>query len=198
MIGHDQPTQQLPATDAEDTLWRAGDVTREARKARNLTLSALAELTGVSVSMLSMLERGVASPSIGTLVSVTSALGLHMTDLFEPVFDTSGNPIRRRQDQPVFKTAEGVMRRIVHTDVSRGIEVAVNEYQPSTSSANHPVHHSGVEFGVVVSGTLILTLDEEDYTLNPGDGISYQSKVPHRFRNVSNKPAQTVWVNLDA
>jgi uncharacterized cupin superfamily protein len=74
----------------------------------------------------------------------------------------------------------------------------VNEYQPSTSSANHPVHHSGVEFGVVVSGTLVLTLDEEDYTLNSGDGISYQSKVPHRFRNVSNKPAQTVWVNLDA
>jgi ribosome-binding protein aMBF1 (putative translation factor) len=58
--------------DADEMVRAVGASIRAARKRRRLTLQELAERTGVSISMLSMLERGVASPSIGTLVSVSS------------------------------------------------------------------------------------------------------------------------------
>src|SRR5580692_2541023 len=68
---------------AGELLQVVGASIRMARKRRRMTLQDLASQTGVSVSMLSMLERGVATPSIGTLVSVSSALGLHMAQLFQ-------------------------------------------------------------------------------------------------------------------
>ena len=185
-------------SEAEDTVRQIGSVVREARKQRNLTLNELAELTGVSVSMLSMLERGIASPSIGTLVSVTSALGLHMSELFESSAAAEADPVRRRDDQVSFETAEGVLRRIVHSDLASGVEFVVNEYQPGTTSSSRPVHHGGTEYGVVLSGTLTVTLNGVDYVLRQGDGITYPSQWPHRISNHGKTQARAVWVNLDA
>jgi transcriptional regulator with XRE-family HTH domain len=183
--------------DTEETIRRIGAVVRETRKQRGMTLNALAEQTGVSVSMLSMLERGVASPSIGTLVSVTSALGLHMANLFASP-ESPADPVSRVKDQIEFETAEGVIRRIVHNDNLRGVEFVVNEYQPGTSSAGEALHHAGTEFGVVLSGTLTVTLDGIDHVLRAGDGITYSSQVPHRISNHGKTQARAVWINLDS
>lgn len=182
---------------AEETVRRVGAVVREARTQRRLTLNELASQTGVSVSMLSMLERGVASPSIGTLVSVASALGLHMSELFGGMEGSDANPVRRVDDQVSFESEEGALRRVVHTDLGRGVEVCVNEYEPGTSSSGNPVHHGGTEYGVVLSGSLTVTLDGVDHVLRPGDGITYSSQVPHRIANAGRTRARAVWVNLD-
>lgn len=183
---------------AQETVRHVGSVVRETRTQRHLTLNELANQTGVSVSMLSMLERGVASPSIGTLVSVASALGLHMSELFGGIQDADSDPVSPLDKQVSFETEEGALRRVVHSDVTIGLEMCVNEYEPGTSSSRDPVHHGGYEFGVVVSGTLTVSLDGVDHVLRAGDGITYPSHVPHRISNVGRNRARAVWVNLDA
>jgi transcriptional regulator with XRE-family HTH domain len=182
--------------DANETLQVVGASVRMARKRRRMTLQDLADQTGVSVSMLSMLERGVASPSIGTLVSVSSALGLHMAELFQDASAQAPSPVRRRSDQVVIQAAEGVSRRLVHTDVEHDLEMVVNEYEPGTSSSMTPVHHDGVEFGVIISGTLTVRLDDADYVLESGDGIAYSSSTPHLLTNNGPAKAWAVWVNV--
>src|SRR5918994_2299004 len=57
-----------------------GNRIRDLRGQKTLTLQALSELTGLSPSMLSLVERGQTTPSIGTLVVISSALGVHMSD----------------------------------------------------------------------------------------------------------------------
>jgi len=94
------------------------------------------------------------------------------------------------------EAAEGVTRRLVHNDFDRGLEVVVNEYEPSSASAGERLHHDGKEYGVVLSGTLTVELGDSIYTLNEGDGISYSSRVPHRFVNKSTKRVRTMWFNV--
>lgn len=184
--------------DTEETVRAIGHRIRELRQARNLTLGAVAERTGLSVSLLSMVERGRTGPSIGTLVAISGALGVHMPDLFDRR-SVSGppDPVRRRDHQPTYETAEGVTRRVVHTDDAQGFEMAVNEYAPGTSSSPTPVHHDGHEFGLVLGGTLTVELDGRSHTVRPGDAISYDSRIPHRLINGSRRQTRALWVNLD-
>jgi transcriptional regulator with XRE-family HTH domain len=182
--------------EANEMLQVVGASVRVARKRQRMTLQDLTDRTGVSVSMLSMLERGLASPSIGTLVSVSSALGLHMAQLFQDASAQASSPVRRRADQVVVQAAEGVSRRLVHTDVEHDLEMVINEYEPGTSSSATPVHHDGMEFGLLLSGTLTVTLDDADYALEPGDGIAYSSATPHVLTNNGMVKARAVWVNV--
>src|SRR6201991_451051 len=54
---------------------------KEIRLARGMTLQSVSDVSGLSPSMLSLVERGRASPSIGSLVVIANSLGVTMTDL---------------------------------------------------------------------------------------------------------------------
>lgn len=187
-----------PDVTAAETMRAVGSRVREVRKTRRLTLKDVAEHTGVSTSMLSMLERGVTTASVGTLVSVASALGVHMSDLFNHPRDDMQSPVRRLADQPTVRSNSGTTRRIAHHDQRTGIEFAVNEYPPGSASGSGATHHGGREFGVVISGNLTIELDGELHDLSPGDAIAYSSTRPHRIANQGDTPTMTVWVNVDA
>jgi transcriptional regulator with XRE-family HTH domain len=183
--------------DADETVAFIGNRIRLLRADRNLTLQALADKTGLSSSMLSLVERGKTSPSIGMLVAIASALGAHMSDLFDNRAGKQRDPVIRLEDQPVFVTAENVKRRIVRTDDDRGIELVFNEYEPGTGSGSGLVHHSGHEYGVLLEGTLTVEVDGARYELETGDSISYDSELPHRIQNNGRQHARAVWINLD-
>jgi len=69
--------------DPEADLHRAiGRTIREARKSQELTLKQLARRTGLSVSLLSQIERAESSASISSLYKIASALRLRMAELF--------------------------------------------------------------------------------------------------------------------
>ena len=182
---------------ADQTIAQIGARIRVLRQRRNLTLKALAAETGLSVSMLSMLERGVASASVGTLVSVTSALGIHMHELFDRPDATRASPVVRKSDQALAITSEGTTRRIAHYDAQAGVELAVNTYAPGGSSSPTATHHRGRELGVVLSGSLRIEVDGDTYVLDPGDAVAYASTKRHRISNDGTTECVAVWVNLD-
>jgi DNA-binding NtrC family response regulator len=69
--------------DPEADLHRAiGRTIRDSRKAQELTLKQLARRTGLSVSLLSQIERAESSASISSLYKIASALRLRMAELF--------------------------------------------------------------------------------------------------------------------
>lgn len=190
------PAPNDPSGDTVDTMREVGAQIRRIRRRRDMTLQQLGAETGTSVSMLSMLERGVAMPSISTLVAVASALGAHMADLFGAVTEQR-SPLRRLSDQVEVHTAHGVLRRLVHNDPSRGLEMVVNEYEPGTRSGPEPSHHNGAEFGIVLSGTLTIQIDGVDHVVAAGDAVHYPSTTPHLITNTGHVKARAVWVNLD-
>jgi transcriptional regulator with XRE-family HTH domain len=182
---------------AAETVQAIGARVRALRSQRQLTLQALADMTGLSASLLSLVERGRTSPSIGTLVSVAHALGIHMNDLVPGEDRSWASPVTRHADQRQFSTPEGVTRRVIKDDRPRGVEIAVNEYAPGGRSADSSLHHEGYEYGMVLEGTLTVYLANGRHVLKSGDAIGYDSTKPHRICNESKRAARALWVNLD-
>jgi transcriptional regulator with XRE-family HTH domain len=180
----------------EDAIALIGTRIRDLRTMKGMPLRALADRTGLSMSMLSLVERGKASPSIGTLIAICSALDVHMADLLAPVNLVRQSPVSRAEEQPVVQTQPGVDRRILRDDRVNGVEIAINQYAPDTGSAPMPIHHEGFEYGVVLEGQLTVELDGTVHTLKPGDLISYDSAKNHRIRNDGPRKARALWVNL--
>jgi transcriptional regulator with XRE-family HTH domain len=180
----------------EDAIALIGTRIRDFRTAKEMPLRALAEHTGLSMSMLSLVERGKTSPSIGTLIAICSALDVHMADLLAPVSLVKASAVSRVVDQPVVQTRAGVDRRILRDDRANGVEIAINQYAPDTGSAPTPIHHEGFEYGVVLEGQLTVELDGKSHTLKAGDLISYDSARSHRISNHGGRKARALWVNL--
>jgi transcriptional regulator with XRE-family HTH domain len=197
------PEEPLAATAAEiaestaATLAAIGLRIREARNARSMTLQALAAASGLSTSMLSLVERGRASPSIGSLVVIASALGITMSELVASEPTSEEKLVVRASEPPAIETAQHVIRRLMRDDRARGVTVAVNEYQPHTGSNDRPVTHAGFEYGYVLEGRLTVEVDGAVYILNPGDLISYLSQRPHRIWNHGSTLVRTLWFNID-
>ena len=191
-----EPAEELEGLAAQ-ALLAIGTRIRQVRSERGFTLQALADMTGLSASLLSLVERGKTSPSIGTLVAVAHALGVHMADLVPGAPPVSEIPVVRVHQQPVYSTPEGVNSRILCDDRVRGLEVALNEYASGGRSADASLHHDGCEYGVVIEGVLTVDVDGVAYELNQGDSIAYDSSRPHRIQNNSRREARAIWVNLD-
>ena len=118
--------------------------------------------------MVSMVERGRTSPSIGTLVAIASALGVHMSELFELDVDGPRDAVQRADEQQVVEATGGVLRRLVQVDPRRGLELVVNEYAPGTASAVQVTHHSGYEYGYVLEGVLTVELQNTSHRIEQG------------------------------
>ena len=187
-----------PVRAVSSTLRQVGARIRLARKRHRMTLAHVAEATGLTPSMLSMVERGVAAPSIGALVAISDVLKIPMASLFQPAHDgdDARAPVRRREAQSVISTGRGAQRRLVIRDAADNIELAENTYLPGASSAEQPLRHLGREFGIVLSGRLQVEAGGEVYVLRRGDAILVDSSMPHRFTNIGRGVVRTLWVNV--
>lgn len=190
------PIEPAVSETTEKTLAMIGQRIRDLRKARGMTLQALAEVTGLSSSMLSLVERGLASPSIGSLIVISDALGKSMSALVSESHDTADNLVSRARDAQVVRTATGVIRRVMKEDIANSVTVAVNEYAPQTGSSDQPLSHEGYEYGIVLEGMLIVEVEDSSHLLYVGDLISYASRRPHRIWNPGPATARTVWFNI--
>ncbi len=190
-----QATEEITETMAA-TLVTIGVRIRKARVARSMTLQALADASGVSPSMLSLVERGRAAPSIGSLIVIADALGVAMSDLIVAESIPVEDVIVRPADQRVIETAQHVVRRLLREDRARAVSVAINEYAPNTGSAPTPLSHTGYEYGFVLEGKLTVEIDGVLHKIEKGDLISYSSRRPHRIWNHGKRNARTLWFNL--
>src|SRR3954453_9187209 len=93
--------------DAHDLDQRIAARVRELRAARRLSLDALAARSGVSRSMISLIERGESSPTAVVLEKLAAALAVTLASLFDvssaaPRAAEDG-PVARRGDQPLWR-----------------------------------------------------------------------------------------------
>ena len=182
---------------AEHLSNRLGERVLAIRRQRGFMLREVAEKTGVSIAMLSMIERGRSNPSIGTLHALANAFGVRMSELLHSIEPPDQHSIiRRAENQEVIRGAAGVERRIMIDDPDRGYELAENRYEPGTASARVPLHHQGYEFGFVLEGQLEVTVEDRVHVARTGDAIKLDSNLPHRFRNPGPHVTRTLWVNI--
>ena len=109
-------------------------------------------------------------------------------------------PVVRAAEREVLTLDSGVTWELLgqvpdaHTDFLR------ITYQPggsSSSGAGLLMRHSGTEYGHVLSGELVLTLGFDEHHLRAGDSVSFDSTMPHSYRNDGTEPAVGIWFVLE-
>lgn len=179
-------TQAPPETAAPDQ--GLGKRIRAARSRRGLSVAELASQAGVSKSLVSQIERGIAAPSIDTVRRLASALRLPVFSLFmeEP---NSGMVVRHDARRVVRYPGSRATREVLSPTLSGRMVLLWVTFPPGEDS-HETVRHVGEETVVVVRGTLEVDLAQERVILEVGDSMTFDSEVPHAFRNPTNQETQ--------
>lgn len=196
----DRDEVPAPLEESDETtnqiLCAIGAKIRDLRTQHGMTLQKLGSVTNLSPSMLSLVERGRASPSIGSLIAIAQALGATLSHLLQDATADEQSLVVRGDAVNVVRTSSGLLRRILRQDHARGVTLSVTEYPPSSATAQDARAHDGYEHGYVISGELTVDVDGVTHNLKAGDLISYDSLRPHRISNRGAAPATALWFNL--
>ena len=183
-------------TDAADVNRRIAERVRELRAARRLSLDALAVRSGVSRSMISLVERGESSPTAVVLERLATGLGVTMAAMFDvPAgIGKANGPIMRRTDQPVWRDpASGYLRRNVSpAAVAQPMQIVEVEFPPKARVAfESGARDVRVDQQVwVLEGTIDITLGDDRHRLRTGDCLAMQLDRPTMFHNPTRKPVR--------
>ena len=204
-----------------DSLEDIGEHLRAARLERHISLREMARRISVSPSFVSQVELGKAKPSLGTLYSFLSELGLSLDELMprsedSPAPDPEAESNLRQAplstngtlpwQAPVSPVQKADSRRMVqltgvawerltsHDDPLVDFLHVTYEPQAESCPRDHLMRHSGIEYGVVTHGRLTVQIGFEVHELESGDSISFDSGTPHRLSNNADVTCTSVWV----
>jgi transcriptional regulator with XRE-family HTH domain len=187
---------------------------RKEREAKKLSLRSVASAVGVSASLLSQVETGKTQPSVSTLYSIVTYLGLSLDELMghEPVItkpvaarvvaDSTGGAervsdsiVQRVEDSPAIDMENGVKWERLAVGHTEWVSPIMVTYAPGGSSSveGKLMRHQATEYGVIIEGTLTLKLEFNTYELTPGDSFCFDANRPHMYLNATNKEARGVW-----
>ncbi|WP_312794245.1 cupin domain-containing protein [Tianweitania sp.] len=165
------------------------------RSAAGLSQRQLAERANVPHAQISNVEKNKVSPSVSTLRRILSGVGVSMADFFEPEREVPPGPFFEA-DQLLDLTSkiavnaigEGSGRmafRQIGDARSHNLQILHEVYEPGADTGETLLQHPSSEGGYVVEGELEVTVDAEIRVLRAGEAYLFDSRQPHRFRNLS-------------
>jgi transcriptional regulator with XRE-family HTH domain len=169
---------------------RIAERVRELRSAQAQSLDGLASRSGVSRSMISLIERGESSPTAVVLEKLAAGLGVPLASLFDgpgAVRPTSGGPVARRVDQPVWRDpASGYRRRSVSPPgVPQPMQIVDVHFPAGGRVAFEAGLRDARAFQQiwVLEGAIDITIGQECHRLRAGDCLAMQLDRPAMFHN---------------
>lgn len=181
-----------------------GDRLREERVKVGISQRELARRLGLSPSLISQLESGQSRPSVGTLYSIVTELGLSLDHVIRGAdFPDSNGPSQAPAAAPVVHPGEratidldsGVRWEELAATHEEGVDFleAIYEVGGASTPDESLMRHQGREYGYIVSGRLHIQIGFQTYELEPGDSIAFDSTTPHRFSNRGDVPVHAIW-----
>jgi transcriptional regulator with XRE-family HTH domain len=164
----------------------------EARRARGLSVTALAERSGVSRAMIGKIERGAAQPTAVLLGRLSGALGITLSELVARA-EGDGGRLVRRDDQPTWTDpATGYLRRAV-SPAGAPLEL-VEVSLPAGSQISFPADSYAFVHHVIwmLEGRLRFREGNVEHDLEPGDCLRLGPPAPGSYVNPTDKPCRYV------
>ena len=161
---------------------------RPVRRQRGLTLEQLAQLTGLTKSYLSKIERGHSTPSIAVALKVARALDVDVGRLF------SAEAAQEKITVDRADKGDGTRYRVLAPSLL-GKSMSPFIVRPTGEAADDPhPEHAGQEFVFVHAGRVELDYGDQTIALGPGDSAYFDASISHKIRAVGAKPAEVVVV----
>jgi transcriptional regulator with XRE-family HTH domain len=178
-----------PAARDTDFEVDVGHRLRVLRREHGHSLRRLADLSGLNVNTLSLIENGRTSPSVSTLQQVARALQVPISAFFE--VDESAQTVvyQKTGQRPRAAFAHGMAEDLGAGMTLHGGQPLLVTLRPGADSGAAPIVHTGHEFVYCLEGLLAYTVDNHDYVLAAGDSLIFEAHLPHRWGNPG--PTQT-------
>lgn len=193
------------ARDLPSELDAIGDRLREERVKAGISQRELARRLGLSASLISQLESGLSKPSVGTLYAIVTELGLSLDRVIRgEEFDggpsrvqstETKSPLVHPGERQILDLASGVRWEELTAETEDGVDFlhAIYEVGGASTPDQSLMRHHGREYGYIISGQLGLQIGFQNYELNPGDSIAFDSTEPHRLYNRGDEPVHAIW-----
>lgn len=155
----------------------------KARKAQDLSLDRLSEITGVSKSMLGQIERGEVNPTVNILWKIANGMRIPFSALMTEE-NNKVNVVRKKNITPVTgDKGEYSLYSLFPYNESKRFEIYSETIEPRGGNESD-AHSKGVEEYVIVSkGILNMIINGEEFVIEEGDSISFRADVPHTYKN---------------
>lgn len=188
-----------------ESLEGIGERLREERTKAGMSQRELARRLGLSASMISQLESGLSKPSVGTLYAIVTELNLSLDRVIrgDDYHDDSGelapnevvDPLVRPAERQAIDLDSGVRWEELTATSEDGVDFlhAIYEVGGASTPDESLMRHHGREYGYVMSGTLGIKIGFQEYELNAGDSIAFDSTKPHRLFNKGDVPVHAIW-----
>lgn len=174
---------------------------REIRLQYGLSQRQLADKAGVPHGQISMIETNKSSPSVASLRKILGGFGINMSEFFEPdvikqtqVFFTPGD--LRDLTSQLYQGQEAKRTMLTLKQVgdakTHGLQILHERYEAGADTGDDLIEHEASEGGIVIAGELEVTVGNEVRVLKAGDAYLFNSRQPHRFRNISDRAAEVV------
>jgi len=173
-----------------------GREVRAYRRQRGITVADLAELTGLSIGMLSKIENGNTSPSLTTLQALSHALSVPLTAFFrgfeehrEAVHTPAGTGVEIERAG----TRAGHQYNLLGHIGSNASGVMVEPYLITLTQESDifpTFQHGGIETIYMLEGELQYRHSDTLYPLKPGDTLFFDADAPHGPEVLEKLPAR--------
>ncbi|HEY9121524.1 MAG TPA: cupin domain-containing protein [Brevefilum sp.] len=156
---------------------------QELRILQGLSLRALAELSGLNVNTLSLIENEKTSPNVSTLQQIANALNVPITAFFQPLTAKKDTVFQKKGQRTQINFPQGIFE-----DLGGGIALGEGTPLLMTLEPGHecdpdPIVHTGQEFVYCLEGSLGFWVGEREFVLEPGDSLIFEAHIPHRWEN---------------
>ncbi len=156
---------------------------KKLRTERNLSLGALASISGISKTMLSDIEKGNSNPTINTVWKIANGLKVPYTKLIDGVDDET-TIVQRKET--IKQTSENNAYRVYcyyTTTPTRNFELFYCELDAKASNSSIGHSEKSQEYIYVMQGELILDTENGEFILKEGDSIAFDSSISHTYIN---------------
>jgi transcriptional regulator with XRE-family HTH domain len=170
--------------DITAALDRVGPRLRRVREQRGITLTDVADRTGISTSTLSRLENGQRRPGLELLLPLAQTYRVPLDDVVGA--PEVGDPrIRLRPRRVNGRTVLPLTR---HPGDVQAWKIVI----PANQSTPSPHTHDGYEWLYVLTGSLRLVLGDRDLVLGVGEAVEFDTRMPHWFGSTGEEPAEVL------
>lgn len=176
----------------EQEIEAVADNLRVVRENRGLSLDQLAELTGVSKSMLRQIETGKSSPTISTIWKIANGLRISFTSLLrKPAIQAEVKSFKG--NQPL--TAEDKKYRLyplTDFDPHHSFETYYFEIDPGATFSGEPHKGNIYEYVFVTKGELQIIINEESFLIHESEFMHFKADAPHHYKCHSREMASAI------
>ena len=166
---------------------------RAVRERINLSQRQLAKRAGVSNATISLIESDRISPSVGALKRVLDGVPMSLSEFFALELSGGGEKYFFPASELVEIGKGKISYRQVGGDLlGRSLQLLTERYAPGADTGKVMLSHDGEEGAVIIAGKLEVTVGTQTRILGPGDAYMFDSRLPHRFRNVGREECQLV------